>query len=71
MKIKVLETKKAASCPKGIYSKTYHAGEEYDIFDKLAKVFISQGWGEEPKEEPKKKAIKNLKNKAITNLENK
>lgn len=48
MKIKVLKTTKAATCELGISTTTYKAGETYDIFDELAKVFIKQGWGENP-----------------------
>jgi t-SNARE complex subunit (syntaxin) len=46
MKIKVLQNTKAASCPRGITTKEYKAGETYEIFDDLANVFVSQGWGE-------------------------
>ena len=48
MKIKVLKTTKAATCKLGISTTTYKAGETYDIYDELAKVFIKQGWGENP-----------------------
>jgi hypothetical protein len=48
MKIKVLKTTKAATCELGISTTTYKAGETYDIYDELAKVFIKEGWGENP-----------------------
>ena len=71
MKIKVLKTTEAASCPLGIYSKKYIEGEVFEIYDKLATVFISQGWGvkfDEPiKETSEEKSIEidKLENKAI------
>lgn len=65
MKILVIKNTEAASCPKGILVKKYLAGEVYDIFDKLAQVFISEKWGEEVEE----KAIKiKLENKAIESV---
>ena len=45
MKIKVTKTTKAASCPLGIMSKDYIEGQTYDIFNDLAEMFISEGWG--------------------------
>lgn len=63
MKIKVLKTTEAASCPLGIKSKDYIAGETYEIFDDLANVFIKEGWGVNA---PEEKAIeKALENKMI------
>jgi len=46
MKIKILKTTKAASCPRGIHTKEYIKDEVCEIFDDLAKVFIKEGWGE-------------------------
>lgn len=78
MQIKVLKNTKAAKDKLGLEAFDYQAGETYEIFDELANVFISQGWGvkKEAKEETKEikieeKAIENLENKAIDNLENK
>jgi hypothetical protein len=74
MKIEVLKTTKAASCPLGIETKNYIAGEVYEIFDELAEVFIKEGFGKKTIE-AKAKAIDSteLENKAIdsTELENK
>ena len=50
MKIKVLKTTKAASCKQGISTRDYLEGETYEIFNELAEVFITQGWGVEEKE---------------------
>lgn len=84
MKIKVLKNIKAAKDKLGIKAFDYQAGETYEIFDELAKVFISQNWGVEKKEaqevqeikveeeiKTEEKAIENLENKAVDNLENK
>lgn len=77
MKIKVLKNTKAAKDKLGIEAFDYQAGETYEIFDELAKVFISQNWGVEAKKEVKQeiaieeKAINNLEDKALDNLENK
>jgi hypothetical protein len=85
MQIKVLKNTKAAKDKLGIEAFDYQAGEAYEIFDELAKVFISQNWGVEEKEaqevqkikveekeiKTEEKAIDNLENKAVDNLENK
>lgn len=73
MQIKVLKDIKAAKDKLGIEAFEYEAKKTYEIFDELAKVFISQGWGVEVKQEIiiEEKAIDNLENKAIENLENK
>jgi hypothetical protein len=85
MQIKVLKNTKAAKDKLGIEALDYQAGETYEIFDELAKVFISQNWGVEEKEaqevqkikveekeiKTEEKAIDNLENKAVDNLENK
>jgi len=77
MQIKVLKNTKAAKDKLGIEAFNYEAGKTYEIFDELAKVFISQNWGVELKEQIEQKiiieekAINNLENKAIDNLENK
>lgn len=77
MKIRVFRTVKAAKDPSGVELFEYKSGETYEIFDWLAKVFISQGWGYEEKEEIKEieaievKAVEDLEDKAIDNLENK
>jgi hypothetical protein len=85
MQIKVLKNTKAAKDKLGIEAFDYQAGETYEIFDELAKVFISQNWGVEEKEaqevqkikveekeiKTEEKAIDNLENKAVDNLENK
>lgn len=68
MLIKVLKTTIASKDESGCYSKEYKKGETYNIYDDLANVFISQGWGEKLAE---KKSIQELDNKAITNIENK
>jgi hypothetical protein len=77
MQIKVLKNTKAAKDKLGIEAFDYQAGEAYEIFDELAKVFISQNWGVELKEQIKQeiiieeKVIENLEEKALDNLENK
>ena len=48
MKIKVLKTTKAATCKLGINTTNYIAGQTYEIYNELAKIFIKQGWGEDP-----------------------
>jgi hypothetical protein len=68
MLIKVLKTTIASKDESGCYSKEYKKGETYNIYDDLANVFISQGWGEKLAE---KKSIQELDNKAITDIENK
>jgi hypothetical protein len=50
MKIKVLKTTKAASDELGSSIKEYQVGETIEIFNELAEIFISQGWGVEFKE---------------------
>lgn len=77
MRILVEKTTKAASCPLGIKSKEYQAGETYDMFEELAEVFLKQKWGvladnKVAKEAPKKEATvekkvlkKAPKNKAL------
>jgi hypothetical protein len=69
MKIKVTKTTKAASCPLGIHSKEYKAGETYEIFDSLAKVFISEGWGAEEGAVVAKAAKVVLEDKAVKSAE--
>lgn len=82
MKIKVLKNIKAAKDKLGIEAFDYQAGETYEVFEELANVFISQGFGvkaeviEEKIEEKaieilEDKAIDNLEDKAVDNLENK
>jgi hypothetical protein len=45
MKIKVLKTNFASKDETGTKIFEYEAGEVYDIYQELAEVFISQGWG--------------------------
>jgi len=45
MKIKVLKTIFASKDETGTKIFEYQAGEVYDIYQELAEVFISQGWG--------------------------
>ena len=45
MKIKVIKTTQASQDPTGSKVFEYKAGEVYDIYQELAEVFISQGWG--------------------------
>ena len=79
MLIKVLKTTKGAKNKNGIECQEYLANQTYKIFNELAEVFISNGWGvkaidniEEDKIEiPEEKALDILENKAIDNLENK
>ncbi len=73
MKIKVLKNIKAAKDKLGIEAFDYQAGETYEMFEELANVFISQGFGvkEAPIEIIEEKAIEILEDKAIDNLENK
>jgi len=63
MKIEVLKTTKAASSPLGNVVKEYKAGQTYEIFDCLAKVFLDNNWGINPAE--KKKIDNSPENKAI------
>lgn len=75
MLILVNKTTKASANENGNIIKEYIAGEVYDIYQDLANVFITQGWGVEykekaieqaPEQEPiEEKAIDNLENKAI------
>lgn len=67
MKITVLKTIKATSSKEGTHSRDYLSGETYEIFDELAKVFISEKWGVEFQEKKiEEKAIeKSPENKAI------
>lgn len=79
MLIKVLKTTKGAKNQNGVECQEYLANETYEIFDELAEVFISHGWGvkaidnlEEDKIEiQEEKALDILENKAIDNLRNK
>jgi hypothetical protein len=79
MLIKVLKTTKGAKNKNGIECQEYLANQTYEMFDELAEVFISNGWGvkaidnlEEHKIEiQEEKALDILENKAIDNLENK
>lgn len=50
MKIRMTQTKKAAADPSGTRAMTYEAGKEYDVHEKLAQVFLKEGWAEENKE---------------------
>jgi len=45
MKIKVLKTTEASQDASGTKIAEYKSGEVYDIYQELAEVFISQGWG--------------------------
>lgn len=45
MKIKVIKTILASQDPTGSKVFEYKAGEVYDIYQELAEVFISEGWG--------------------------
>ena len=45
MLIKVLKTTKGAKNQNGVECQEYLANETYEIFDELAEVFISHGWG--------------------------
>ena len=45
MKIKVLKTVIASKDETGTKIFEYEAGEVYNIYQELAEVFISQGWG--------------------------
>jgi hypothetical protein len=67
MKIKVIKTTLAASCPLGIATKRYIEGQSYDIFEELAHVFIKQGWGTLEEEVEQKAINKAPENKAIFN----
>lgn len=79
MLIKVLKTIQASKNKQGTECFTYEANNTYEIYDELAEVFISNGWGvkaidniEEDKIEiQEEKALDILENKAIDNLENK
>jgi hypothetical protein len=63
MEIKVLKTTVASKNETGTQCFEYIEGEVYDIYNDLAEVFLAEGWGE--------KAIDDLENQAIDNLENK
>lgn len=76
MKIKVLKTTKASKNQSGNECFEYQEGNIYDIYQELAEVFLSEGWGEKAIEEVgqpiiEEKAIEEVENKAIDNLENK
>jgi len=63
MKLKMIETIKAASCPLGIKTKEYKKDETYEIFDNLAQIFLAEGWASKEGEEKAMKVV--LENKAI------
>ena len=51
MKIKMIVRKQGSE--DGISIKDFQVGKEYDVCDKLAKVFITNGWAAEVKAEVK------------------
>lgn len=51
MRIRVTETKDASE--DGFTLKTYEAGQEYDMSEKLRRMFVREGWGEEVSAEQK------------------
>lgn len=58
MKIKMLETRTGS--PDGRTVHSYVRGEEYEMPDSLARVFVDEGWGKKvstrvPKQVPRKK----------------
>ena len=57
MKIKILKTKTASSCPLGIYSKEYAEGSVVEMYNELAKVFLKQGWAVEFKDDSERLAL--------------
>lgn len=83
MLIKVTKTTKAASCSLGIKTKIYEEGNIYDIFDKLAKIFVENDWGvkyekieeksleEKSLEAPENKAFNKAPENKKNNLKNK
>lgn len=77
MLIRVTKTTKAAKCPMGNSIKLYQQGETYDMHDSLAKTFIDNGWGNcevscnDEQQRPEQKAISEINNKAVVNLQNK
>ncbi len=45
MQIKVIKTTTASQYPCGTKLFVYEAGNTYDIYEDLAKVFLKEGWG--------------------------
>ncbi len=43
MKIKMLETRTGS--PDGVRVRSYAKGEQYELPDDLAQVFVQEGWG--------------------------
>jgi len=43
VKIKMLETRTGS--PDGVSVRTYVKGEQYELPDELARVFVHEGWG--------------------------
>jgi hypothetical protein len=60
MELEIKKTILAASCPLGISTKEYESGKTAEIFDELAEVFITEGWGV--------KVMSEIENKAIFNV---
>ena len=48
MKVRMLITKRGS--PDGLEVREYEAGKKYDLPERLAGIFLSQGWAEEDKE---------------------
>jgi len=61
MKVKMIQTKKAAADPSGTRAMMYEAGKEYDVHEKLAQVFLKEGWAEESKKMKDPEETKDMK----------
>ncbi len=57
MRIKMLETRTGS--PDGMTVCSYARGEQYDVPDSLAEVFVREGWGKPVQERGRKPRRKN------------
>jgi len=63
MQIKVIKTTTASQYPCGTKLFVYEAGNTYDIYEDLAKVFLKEGWGKKEEQKQKKEEEKEKQQK--------
>ena len=56
MKIKMLETR--VGSPDGVTVRSYARGEQYELPDGLAQVFIDEGWGKQVQARGRKPGVR-------------
>lgn len=56
VKIKMLETRTGS--PDGMTVRSYARGEQYELPDGLAQVFVSEGWGKQVQERGRKPVVR-------------